>query len=451
MLGLIGTEQTEDFWSQNTRRMVFHEYPNGAFTLLAILSLLAEEGTDKTRFGWEEKYYQAQRSTTAAANANGPFTSSGGNVDLTTGGWTLGANTVIRVKLVANGVDNFGVNDTVVIYNVPIAGGGFVDINGLIVSLVSGTQFEMILLEGVTSALNDTTVNGLQIDCIGNANAEFAGIEGRSRFRLPVEPMNLTQIFRKPFSFTRNALQEGLKWDKTGPYKEAAKDALVEHMTNIEWSMLFGVQSIRSVQRRGQSVQQRTMGGVLDFLKKWEAADSLYRGGTGAPAITDVNDPLKRIIQPTDGVITPTSFGRLIQRAFRYTFNKSFEKIGVCGGGFLQVLNEMYSGTTNLTEVQGNLKTFGMDVVKQITPHGTIWWKTHPLFTENPQLTNNCMILETATKKYRPFNNADTEVYKFRQQNDEDGRIDEWLTECSLEGQFPAADMYIKGVTAWQH
>jgi len=454
-IGLIGTEQVEDFWSQNTRRMVFHEYPNGAFTLLAILSLLETEPTDKTRFGWDEKYYQAQRTQSASANADGPFTAAGGDVNLTTAGWSAAVDTVIRVKTVANGTDYFGVNDEVIVRDVPLAAGGVTDVIGLVTSIVDSTRLEIALIEAVSGALNTTAANELYISAVGNANAEFAGIEGRSRFYPPIEPENLTQIFRKDFDFSRSVLKQGLKWDKTGIYKEKSKDALIEHMTNIEWSMLFGTKHIRYVQRRGKQVQQRTMGGVLWFLRQWEKQYSIYRGGNGVDsgpdAITSDDDDDKRIISNPTGVVTPTKLSKWIMNAFRYTFNKQFEKVGVCGSGFLQVLNEMYAGTTTLTEVQGSLKTYGMDVVQHRTPHGVIWWKTHPLFTEDPNLKHSALILETATKKYRPLNDSDTEVYKFRQANDEDGRVDEWLTEAGLENRFPAADLFIKKATSWQH
>ena len=43
----------------------------------------------------------------------------------------------------------------------------------------------------------------------------------------------------------------------------------------------------------------------------------------------------------------------------------------------------------------------------------------------------------------------DTELLKNRQNNDEDLRKDEWLTEAGLELRFPESHMYLQNVTSY--
>ena len=54
-LGLISSEQIDDYWVQNTRRRVFYAYPNGAAPLTGLLSLMENKDTPLPEFGWNEE------------------------------------------------------------------------------------------------------------------------------------------------------------------------------------------------------------------------------------------------------------------------------------------------------------------------------------------------------------------------------------------------------------
>lgn len=90
--------------------------------------------------------------------------------------------------------------------------------------------------------------------------------------------------------------------------------------------------------------------------------------------------------------------------------------------------------------------TYGMDVVKHVSPFGTIYYKTHPLYSQHPALRYNALFLDVHNLRYRYLIGSDTELYDNRQANDADNRKDEWLTEAGLEVRYPEAHMYLKNV-----
>jgi hypothetical protein len=90
--------------------------------------------------------------------------------------------------------------------------------------------------------------------------------------------------------------------------------------------------------------------------------------------------------------------------------------------------------------------TYGMNVVQHLTPFGTIYYKTHPLFSQNATLRYNALFVDVQNLKYRYLSGRDTELLTKRQPNDADYRKDEWLTECGLELRFPESHMYLQNV-----
>ena len=136
-----------------------------------------------------------------------------------------------------------------------------------------------------------------------------------------------------------------------------------------------------------------------------------------------------------------------LERVFRVTNNVAQEKLCLCGSGFLKVINEMYSSKTQLTAHQGTKTTYGMTVVQHETPFGTVWYKSHPLFSQNAVMRNNALFVDVQNLKYRYMIGRDTELLKNRQNPGDDFRRDEWLTEAGLECRFPESNLYLQNVT----
>ena len=100
------SSQLEATQSNNVRRQVFYQYPNGQFPLMGLLSMAEEvETTDKQTFGWNEDREIIPKSNTVMANSAGPFTTTSGSAgapgtDLTAAGFAFTVGTTYRMKVV---------------------------------------------------------------------------------------------------------------------------------------------------------------------------------------------------------------------------------------------------------------------------------------------------------------------------------------------------------------
>jgi hypothetical protein len=232
-------------------------------------------------------------------------------------------------------------------------------------------------------------------------------------------------------------LKTGLKFDRTGPYKDKAKDATLQNAIEMEKSFLFGVQQQYIDPTTG--LPTRLTGGIEWYLRQWELG-SVY-GNTAATVDSDDN---KRIITNSSGAMSLATYNDYMERLFRVTSNKAQEKLVLCGSGFLSRLNTMFVGKGILKINQEVKEQFGWDIVSHLLPWGTVHYKTHPLFTQNATLRSSAMFLDVWNLIYRYMDGRDTTLLKMRQPNNADYREDEWLGECGLELRFPESHMFIK-------
>jgi Family of unknown function (DUF5309) len=436
ILGLIDAETFSVQRFKNIRRSVFYFYPNGAATLTGIMSMVGDEVTNDPEFKWFEKRLAEQRTLTVQANAAGPFTATGTDTDLTAAGWSATAGTNIRVRTVAAGTDVYRVGHVIKISNVATTTTP-IEIKGIITSLPASNRLEVRLLENVTNALNTVANNGLEILVIGSSFAEGIVDISSAIYNLPTEIGNYTQIFRTPFTISGTALKTSARFDETGVYRDMAKEHSVYNMIEIERSIMFGTKTLYT----GGATPSRTTGGILWFLQQWESG-TVYNN-TAATLDSDDN---KRIIANASGVMAEKTYDGLVERVFRVTNNNVNEKLVFCGSGFLSVINQLYKTKAVLNADLPMGDTYGMNVVKHVSPFGTLYYKTHPLFTQNPTLRYNALFLDIQNLKYRYVNGRDTELLTGREPNDADYRKDEWLTECGLELRFPESHMYLQNV-----
>jgi hypothetical protein len=435
ILGLLYTEASGLDRLKNFRRSVFYNYPNGSAPLIALLSMLKEESTNDPEFQIYEKRLTEQRTLTAMANAAGPFTNQGTNTD-TTSPFSPVVNSFIRICVADSSA--FRVGHLIRLTQLNTSGSP-VDVKGIITSLVDATHFEIRFLQAYTNLLNTTANNGIEVLVIGNAAQEGQVGAALSPYAPPLNIKNYTQIFRTPFQFTGTVLKTGLRYDRTGPYKDKAKDATLQHAMEMEKAFIFGVQQLYLDPTSG--LPTRLTGGIEWYLQQWEAG-TVY-GNTAA--VNDTDDT-KRIISNvvSGGAMSLSTYNGYMERLFRVTSNKAQEKLVLCGSGFLARVNDMFTGKGILHINQEAKERFGWDIVSHLLPWGTVHYKTAPLFTQNANLRNSALFLDVWNLIYRYMDGRDTTLLKMRQPNNADYREDEWLGEAGLELRFPESHMYIK-------
>lgn len=447
--GLVSTETLSSSRSRINRRKIFYQFPTGAAPLMGLLSMLPEEGSDKDEFGWWERRFPVLRTNTVASGT-APFTTGAGAALTDSGsGVTLTADTEYRVAVVSSA--QFKPTHVIELREITSSDGASTHtVIGTVTEVVSATSIKFRPYSTFTAVDNTTTDNNGKVAAIiGTANPQ-GGRSGTGIIQFPVNPTNFTQIFRTAFNVTRTALKGGLEWDKDGPYASLAKENGLRHMVEMEKAFLFGQKHevLVTDAETGDATPEKKTGGVRWFLEQWEAANSVYRGGSGAAAITSISDPLKRII-PLSGTLTKAAYRTYISNLFRYTNDRAYEKLCLCGGTFLETINNLFEDDISVqVGIANKERNWEFMVHSHTTLRGTVHYKVHPLMDEDPDLQDAAFFLDMGNLKYRPLNDSDTVFLKNRQDRDRDGRKDEWITECGLELRFPESCMLITGATA---
>lgn len=432
-------------FSETARRRVFYQYPQGAAPLTGLLSLADDQMVDKPTFGWwEDRLPTYSTKTVSGPTAVGPWETAAGadvaeDADLAVG---------TQYRLYVSDNELFRARDIVWVQDIVRDGASEAAVQGKFIVDSKGTDTDDYLLirpiTQVTGIANDIAHNGsttyYNVYMIGTAAPEGDGA-GTGAYYEPVEIENYTQIFRTAFSFTRTALKAGLRFDKTGIYRDKAKKNSLRHMIAMEKAMLWGEKGTENVTVGTETVPERKMGGVRYFLELWEAG-STY-GNSGASANSDDE---KRIIKLSDGTVSREDFEGYLERIFRYGNDVSNEKLCLCGSGALMALNRMVDRNSLATRKLSSKEAYGMDVTRWDSPFGTIYFKTHPLLSQNAALRYDAFFLDVGNLKYTYLQDSDTTLLTNRQNNDDDLRKDEWLTECGLEVRFPESHMLVENL-----
>jgi hypothetical protein len=250
----------------------------------------------------------------------------------------------------------------------------------------------------------------------------------------PVEYYNYTQIFRTSLAITRTARKTRLRTG--GAYQEAKREALELHSLELERGFLFGV---RSSGTGSNGKPERTTYGLRKFI--------LDNGGVISNAPTESNGGGAAA---GNGSADFTVWGEEwldihLEEVFRYGSN---EKLALVGNQALLAIQRLAktSGHLNITPMT---TAYGLRVMEWITPFGTIYLKTHPLFSHRAAFRRDMMILEPSKLKYRYIDDtffvSDPEDKRNRN-NSRDGTEEEYITECGLEIHHPKAFGYFSGL-----
>ena len=460
-MALFGLLSTESFAAErftSIRRAVFYQYPNGAAPLLGLLSMLDGEVLNDPEFSWyEDRLQELVANTVVNGTTSGAwYADSSGNpgsaMATTAAARTAGTAYWLRVT----GLDAFRANDIIKVRGLNVTGSTIdaqfriiANTGGAFSSTGTGYFIRVTPINTIANVLNvyNQTDAGTEVQVLGNANMQGQTGSSEGAYTIATRTGNTAQIFRTPYSFTGTALVTSAKFDESGPYKDKAKKASMKHMIQMELQFLFGDPSKGVDTTTG--LPTYTTGGIMFFLRLWEAGEGqTYAGVTStypvAPSTANTDDN-KRIIN-INGNITESALDDYFERLFRHTNNVSNEKMAFCGSGFLNVLNKLYKSKVEFNADIPQADSYGMSVVKHVCPFGTVYYKTHPLFSRNAYMRYNALFLDVQNFKYRYMEGRDTDTKKNTQPNNADYRLDEFLTEAGLELQFPEANMYMVGV-----
>jgi len=423
-LGMRGTgDWTADERPKDWRETVLFLYPNGTAPLTAILSKMKSEKTIDPEFNWWTKMLPDQ-----AATVTGVYTDSLLSSAYTSGG-VLG--TVLYLKMAEASAKQFRVGHQVLLRD---ASDFTVDVNAKVIGRTlngASSYIQVKLLEADDNSTSHDLSDCDRVLIIGNINEEGASMPSSVAYD-PTKLTNYTQIFRTPLSITRTARQTRLRtYDQ---YKESKREALELHSVEMEKAFLFSI-PYESTGTGGKPI--RSTGGIGYWLKTYASDNVDYFNLNAAYADKAWLD--------TDGGWA--WLWTMMERIFAYG---STEKLALCGNGALAGLNKLaqIGGHFTLTP---QTRAYGIKVLEWVTPFGTIYLKTHPLFSQEATLTNSMYIIDTKKLKYRFV--QDTKFYGEGGKAGDgtnSGRVDatteEYLTEAGLELHHPLCFGMLHGV-----
>lgn len=455
-LGLVSSENTSTYWSQNSRRKIFYSYPNGTAPLTGFLSLADSEDTPMSTFGWYEERWEQLRTTTATGPTSNVVFYIAGSTTTAGATFTPTAGTVYRIYV--SDASKWMIDDVVKIHNLPLSSGK-TEVNFRVTLTQSSATPYYIEAECVATASgavtnNAATVVGLMVIYSGSAFAE--GSRSRTgRTQYPSNITNNTQIFKTAFELTRNALKAPLVYNKSGDYKNQLKHNGINHMSGMEWQFLTGDRGIGTATDpdTGATVRRTYTGGLLWYLKQWEKG-SVSNGGafdyrtnaTDVSAQTDyITYPDKRIIRLAAGAVARESFDEIEALPFQKTNSVEFCKLCLCGPGYMAKVNTRYKQEIVKYEMrEEQFKGWNFMVTQRKGLLGDIYYKTHPLFAmADSPYRNSAFYIDLGYIKYRYLTDSDTDIQQMIQLPDADKRKDQYLTEAGLELPYPEAHMFV--------
>lgn len=446
-------EQVSSYRPKNIRRSVFYMYPNGSAPLIGLLTMMKDEVTNDPEFKWWEKRMLEQRTTMAYISTTVSFYSAVSADFVTwttaTGDFTMSAGSQYGVKVAASGTEQFRVGHIIkfLVRNTSVTDDECLGVVTFVDASNNRLGFKCVRAPSAQVDF-DAATTGREILAVGTAQAEggqsvssTASLSTLEVYNAPTLIANFTQIHTSNWQITGTAGKTAVWFDTRGVDPDLAKEAAVNNSRYMEYSSIFGEKYENVVSSTNVT---RFTGGILYYLRLWEAGATY--GNTAATADTD---DTKRIITNSSGTLSRKTYNKYLERAFRFNRNKQNELIVFCGNGFLNTMAEMYAGSVTFTDVMPSKETFGMKLVRHVTPFGTVFYKTHPLFNMNSTLIYNALFVDVPCIKYRPMAGRDTTLRKNLQPNNADYVEDGWLTEAGLEINSPESHLYIQNVTDW--
>lgn len=428
MTGFLGMRGNGDWETDqrplNWRQQILYLYPNGMAPLTAILSMLSSERVDDPQYHW-----WTQEQSTVGGAVTGVFTLPDLSAAYVSGG-VLGA--VLYVQVTTELANRIRIGHQILLRD---ASDSRVDAVGKITGVTRGTTLSVLAVKLLEA--DDNSPDHDLSDCdafkiIGNINPEGGEMPDAIALN-PSKVYNYTQIFRTPLSITRTARKTHLR---TGDqYQKAKSEALEMHSWEMELAFLWGIRT-ENIGTNGKP--ERTTMGVINFIRQYAplnvvdyTLDTAFAGQTWAQG----GEKWLKI---------------QLERIFRFGAES---KLWLGGSGTFLGIDTlaMASGQINISPGQ---KTYGMAIKEWVTPFGSVYMKSHPLFSFDENTRNMAIILEPKEMGYRYID--DTNFYSENMSGKAhpegygnrrvDGSFEEYLTECGLEFGLPQKCGILSGI-----
>jgi len=369
--GIIGTgDWSADDYPENWRTTLLRLRPNAKSVLTMLMGLAKTEETDAPNYHWGEKGIRQMVFASGAATSTAT---------------TIVFTGTTPLKPIRNGHVLRNTRSQEVVWVDADPSSPYTDL-----SCIRGDSC------GSTSAAVNAADNWILVTTRHEENAT----PPQGNYRTPTWIENYTEIFRNVISLSRTTKKTALRYAKEGPTKEMLHDALEDHMIDIESAGIWGVPYEGT---GADGLPERTTGGMLHYCTT---------SGTdfgGSFSLLDFLDALRI--------------------AMRYGSNTK-----LCLMGDQALLTLMHFVLSNSSfQVDANTKMWGMNVLRILSPFGTLMVKQHELLTDSEDYSDWALIIDTKNVRYRPLRESDTKLIPNAVKDGRDGEISEYLGEGGWE------------------
>lgn len=277
------------------------------------------------------------------------------------------------------------------------------------------TASQLVVSRGFAGTTASAIANNQALVFMGTAWGQ--GQTGATaQWRKPTDIFNYCQIFKEAAEIDGTTLKTATRLGDL--WRQQIRQALSRISDGMERAFFFG--------------------------KRASTTDSdgktLYlTGGLEYFVTTNVKD----VAADNNGDITESLFEQYLEDMFRYG-NQT--KIAFVGSTALRCLNQLVKNKTLIT-VSPGATFYGFNFDKWITPQGTLLVGKHSLLTRLTEFRSFMFIVDLPALKYKYVRGRDLQLHPNIENNDVDGRKDEFLAECGLQLLCEKRHGIIKGIT----
>ena len=404
---------------ENWRAGILWGFPNGDVPLTGLTALMPSDKINSIVHHWFEQKFPTQR-----ASVTGRFEDPTEQTAVNDAADPVGTMHYWRIPLVDS--KQFRPGHLVLARQKSDLS---VILRGLVRNVIPKTDGALVATESLEVApIGLSNVDDLHV--YSNANAQGA-TRPEAISSSPEPRLNYTQIFRNSLDLTRTAMETQYR---TGPaYRRHKKETLLYHGLEIEKALIYG-KELLTVGPNGKTMSY--MRGVLPEIQAnghvsdYRTSDELFNG----VAWNDKNGGRKWMDVQLEQIFT---YG-------------SKQRVCYCGNGALLGIQEAVLGSADMNYRMESVPTkWGMNVRMWITPFGDITLQTHPLFSQDPVMTNTMMLFEPANMMVKYITDTmfkpDTNWMKGGGAG-VDGKQEEFLTEMTMEYHSSYTGGFLTGI-----
>jgi hypothetical protein len=423
MAAFLGMRGTGDWATnqrpENWRQGILLEYPNGKAPLTAMQSMLKSESTDDPKFHWFTKALPTQ-----AGSVTDIYTDQGLGTSYVSGG---SAGDILYVKMAEALSDEIREGHEVLLRDTSDPDVDCIAVVNESVQNGASSYIAVRLLEDDDNSSSNDLSDCDRVLVLSSGQAEGEAQPDAVAYD-PTEYSNYTQIHETSLELTRTARKTRLRTREQ--YKESKREALEIHSIEMEKQKFFGIYAMIT---GDNGKPKRFSRGIVPAIKEYASSNSI-----NMPTLTAHAG--KTWLQYGEEAIDT-----YLEQVFRFG---GTEKMGFCGSGALLGIQRLVKAV-GFYNFDVKTVSYGIKVVEWVTPFGTLYLKSHPLFSYETTNRNAVVIVDPSGLKERPLDNTffkPDKSYRSGGRSSIDGLKESFLTEVGDEHHTLDGMMYWTGV-----